>query len=128
DAGDDEDVDLANVLRSEGMQAVIDAVEADEMLTLPPWLRQQFLDTDAEQFALSLEALDAWRPDHAAVTCPAVLIAGSLEDPDRVNDAAAAQMSDGRAVYLDGLGHVGAFLAAGEQSAVFVPHLRSTVP
>jgi pimeloyl-ACP methyl ester carboxylesterase len=122
-----EDAALVRLLRAEGMPAVVSAIEAVERITLPPWLLRQFLETDAEQFALSLEALDGWRPDPADVSCPTLLVAGTGEDPTGVNERAAAAMPRGRATYLDGCGHVGAFLASGRQCELFVPHLRETV-
>jgi pimeloyl-ACP methyl ester carboxylesterase len=122
-----EDAQLVDLLRSRGMAALVTAVEDEEGIVLPAWLRQQFLDTDAEQFALSLEAIDGWRPDAAAVTCPTLLVAGIDEDPDGINRRAAARMSRGRAAYLDSRGHVGAFLAARQQCALMVPHLRDTL-
>jgi pimeloyl-ACP methyl ester carboxylesterase len=122
-----EDAQLVRLLRSHGMAALVDSVEDEEGIALPDWLRDQFLETDAEQFALSLEALDGWRPDVAAVTCPTLLVAGTGEDPDGVNERAAARMPRGRAAYLDGLGHVGAFLAAQRQCDLIVAHLRDTL-
>ena len=122
-----EDADpLIAALRAEGMSSVVAAVEAAEQIELPEWLRGQFLDTDPEQFALNLEAWRDWTPWplHAQIRCPTLLLAGELEDPDHLNAEAAEQIRDGRAVWLPGLGHVGAFLAAQAECDVFVPFLR----
>ncbi|MFZ0325165.1 MAG: alpha/beta hydrolase [Actinomycetes bacterium] len=127
EADSDEDAQFASLLRRDGMAALVTAVEQDEGLTLPAWLRDQFLQTDPEQFALSIEAWADWSPwaVHASISCPTLLVAGSQEDPSRSNATAAAQMADARAVWLPDLGHVGAFLAAEDQCQVLVPHLRS---
>ena len=125
----DEDIALASQVRTQGMAALVALVEADEDIDLPPWLRDQFLDTDAEQFAISIEALKDWTgwPDYKRIESPTLLIAGEAEDPSHLNGAAVAEMSRGQAVWLPGLGHVGAFLAARDQCQLVAPHLQATL-
>lgn len=129
--------ELIDVLRTQGMPGLCTAVEDDEHLRLPDWLRQEFLGTDAEQFALSLDAWRGWTawPQLGAVGCPTVVVAGELEDLELGNGEWAGRISDGQLAargtasvtvrWLPGLGHVGAFLAAEQNSRTWVPKLRS---
>ncbi|HVQ86685.1 MAG TPA: alpha/beta hydrolase [Actinomycetes bacterium] len=125
----DEDVALAALVREHGMVALVNLVEEEERIALPEWLTQQFLDTNAEQFALSLEALKDWSvwPCFARIECPTLIVAGEAEDPPHLNAVAATKIALAQAVWLPGLGHVGAFLAAREQCQLIEPHLRSTL-
>jgi pimeloyl-ACP methyl ester carboxylesterase len=113
----------------DGMTELVASVEADEQLALPEWLRDEFLNTDAEQFALTLEA-NAGRPDpwdmldRIAARC--VLVAGTEEDPDGTQDEMAARTAHGHSVHLEGAGHVGAFLRVDEVVAAALPALRET--
>lgn len=50
----------ADRYRELGMSALIADIEEAELITLPPWLRQHFLETDAEMFALELLAWCEW--------------------------------------------------------------------
>jgi len=45
-----------HVDRARGMADLVDEVERGEHLTLPDWLRDEFLSTNPEQFTLTLEA------------------------------------------------------------------------
>ncbi len=53
-----------------------------------------------------------------------VLIAGSDEDPDGLQDGMAALMPDAQSIHLPGVGHVGAFLQPDEVAAHAMPTLR----
>jgi pimeloyl-ACP methyl ester carboxylesterase len=125
----DGDREYAALLRTEGCVGLIRAIEEEEGITLPAWLVEQFLATDAEQMALSVDAQEEWSPwpVHDRIACPTIIVAGTAEDPDRLNGEAAARMPAARAVWLDGLGHVGAFLAAAEQCSHIEPHLRAAM-
>lgn len=114
-------------LRADGMAALVSAVHEWEGIDLPPWLERQFADTDAEQFALSMEGWSGWTPWPLlpAIRCPTLLIAGTEEDRDRRNGEAAAAIAGARAEWLEGLGHVGAFLDAAGQCALIRPHLTA---
>jgi len=116
-------------LRTRGMAGVVTDVETEEGIELPPWLLAQFLNTDAEMFALNLEAWRHWTasPLLARIECPTLLVAGAREDPLQVNGSAVTRMRRAEAHWLPGLGHVGAFLAAREQCELVVSHLRSTL-
>jgi hypothetical protein len=59
DAELEEYVDLINTL---GMAGLVCEVETEEGIELPQWFREQFLSTDAEMFALNLEAWRDWTP------------------------------------------------------------------
>ena len=110
-----------------GMTELVDAIEADERLILPDWLRDEFLGTDAEQFALTLAAnLGRRDPWHLLdrIVAPCVLVAGTDEDPNRTQDEMAARIRHGQSVHLEGVGHVGAFLRPDEVIAAALPALR----
>jgi len=111
----------------DGMAAVVRTIEESEQLTLPDWALREFMETDPEQFQLTLAA-NAAMPDPwdllEEVGTPAVLIAGSLEDPDRTQDAMAARMPQARSVHVAGAGHVGAFLRPDDVCAAALPLLR----
>ena len=112
----------------QGMAAVVEAVERSESIELESGLRRQFLDTDPEQFRLTLAAL-AGQPDPwdelGDVRVPVLLVAGTDEDPDGMQDVMAATLPRGSSVHLAGSGHVGAFLRAGDVVAAALPLLRS---
>jgi pimeloyl-ACP methyl ester carboxylesterase len=103
-----------------GMAAIVSLIEDDEHLTLPAWARAEFMETDAEQFRLTIAA-NAGDPDPwellSRIGATTVLIAGSDEDADHVQDSMAARMSDARSIHLPGAGHVGAFLRPDEVTA-----------
>jgi pimeloyl-ACP methyl ester carboxylesterase len=111
-----------------GMAAVVSLIEDDEQITLPDWALAEFMDTDAEQFRLTIAA-NAGDPDPwellPGIGATAVLIAGSDEDPDLTQDTMAARMPSARSVHLPGVGHVAAFLRPGEVTAHAIPALRT---
>jgi len=111
-----------------GMAAVAQMIEESESIQLPEALRQEFLDTDAEQFRLTFAAgagdSDPWEI-LPSIASPVLLIAGTDEDPDRTQDEMAMRLPDGRSVHLPGCGHVGAFMRAGDVAAAALPTLRS---
>ena len=102
------------------------AIERQERIVLPEALRREFLDTDAEQFSLLMQAgsgvADPWA-ELPSIAIPVLLIAGTEEDPDGVQDEMAASLPDGRSVHLPGCGHVGAFLRPDEVCAAALPVL-----
>ncbi len=110
-----------------GMTDLVNAIEAEERLTLPDWLREEFMSTDPEQFALTLEANgglpDPWEMlPRIAASC--VLVAGSEEDRDLTQDEMAARIPRGHSIHLAGAGHVGAFLRSDEVVEAALPALR----
>ena len=111
-----------------GMAAVVSLIEGEEHITLPAWALAEFMETDAEQFRLTIAANagdpDPWGllPDIGATS---VLIAGSDEDPDRTQDTMAACMPSAWSVHLPGVGHVGAFLRPDQVTAHAIPALQS---
>lgn len=127
--GDAELQEYVDLLRTKGMAGLVTEVQTEEGIELPGWLRAQFLSTDPEMFALNLEAWRGWAASalFSQIDCPTLLVAGALEDPSHLNDSAATKMRRAEAHWLPGLGHVGAFLAAGEQCKLIVPHLRATL-
>jgi pimeloyl-ACP methyl ester carboxylesterase len=115
--GPDDPAPLAAMLEAEGMPALSDAIETEERISLPVWLRRNFDETDAGQFALSLRAWAAeadmtWN-DLSGIACPTALVAGSEEAPPGSLERMAATIPNGAVVErIPGLGHVGAFLAS----------------
>ena len=55
---------------------------------------------------------------------PTLMIMGALEDPEGEAARTAASMADAEAVYLEGVGHVGAWP---ESAAASVAHVRRFV-
>jgi pimeloyl-ACP methyl ester carboxylesterase len=113
----DDPAPLIAMLQSGGMPALSDAIEAEEGITLPAWLRRNFEETDAEQFVLSLTAWagegDTTWDDLSRIACPTALVAGAEEAPPRSLERMADTIPGGALVErLPGLGHVGAFLDA----------------
>jgi pimeloyl-ACP methyl ester carboxylesterase len=118
--------DYETSLDAGGMAEVVALVEREEAITLPGWGRAEFMETDPEQFRLTLAANadpDPWDllPRIRATT---ILIAGSEEDPDDVQGTMAGLMPAARSVHLAGAGHVGAFLRPDEVTAHALPVLR----
>jgi pimeloyl-ACP methyl ester carboxylesterase len=110
-----------------GMAAVVSLIEREEGLTLPVWAKAEFMDTDPEQFRLTIAA-NAGDPDPweilPRIRATTVLIAGSDEDADDLQGGMAALMPDAQSVHLPGVGHVGAFLRPDEVTAHALPTLR----
>ena len=104
------------MLEAEGMPALSDAIEAEEGIALPAWLRRNFDETDAGQFALSLRAWaaegDTTWDDLARIACPTALDRGLRGGPARIaradggSDPGAAPRSRGSTA----AGTLGAFL------------------
>lgn len=114
---------LAQRMRKQGMARLNAEIEDAEHIKLPDWLRQNFLDTDPEMFALELEAWLPWGtpwPLLPAITAPALLLAGEGEEDGNVVRAAET-LPDARTAIIPGLGHVGAFL----RSDLALPHVRA---
>lgn len=113
----------ARSIRERGMRQLNADIEREEHITLPDWLRQNFLDTDPEMFALELEGWLPWGtpwPLLPAIATPTLLLAG--EDEEDGNVARAAEtLPNARAAIIPGLGHVGAFL----RSDLLLPHARA---
>jgi pimeloyl-ACP methyl ester carboxylesterase len=112
------------------MAGVIALIEDAEGLALPAWARAEFMETDPEQFSLTIAANaadpDPW-PALARIRAATVLVAGSEEDADGLQDRMAAEMPDARSVHLPGAGHVGAFLRPDEVAGLAIPVLRRAV-
>lgn len=113
----------ARRVRRLGMRQLNAEIEDTEHITLPDWLRQNFLDTDPEMFALALEGWVPWGtpwPLLPAITAPVLLLAGEAEEDGNVARAAET-LPDAHYAVLPGLGHVGAFL----HSDLALPHARA---
>ncbi len=113
-AGSDEDEPgyLAAV-EAGGMESLNRAIEDDEAMELPGWLRRQFAETDRDQFLLgvhgSADAPDFWEL-FGSLRCPTLLVLGGDDDPARTGERMAARAAQAELEYVSGCGHVGAFL------------------
>ena len=101
-------------VRAGEMRAAMEEIAAEEPEPAPGWLLDNLAGTQAEMFALMLEAWasepTAWA-DFPYVPCPALVICGENEEPAAADNAqlAAAAMPHGTAVVLPGLWHLQAF-------------------
>ena len=80
----DDPAGLIDLLEKGGAPALSRAIESEEGV-LPEWLRQNFDETDADQFMLSLRAWaragDSTWDDLGRIRCPTALVAGTEEAP-----------------------------------------------
>lgn len=115
---------FAEICEREGWAELIRSIEAEERLTLPSWLRRDFLDTDIQMFIATLRAWASspgpW-PLLEKIDTPTLIMVGAKEDPNGYAKLAASRLRRGRIVTLPGLGHVGAFL----RSDLALPHARA---
>lgn len=111
-------------LRERGIAGYLESAEAEEKTRFPGWLRENFLNSDPEMFALQVEGLSKWKSAAAAapsIRSPTLLITGGEEYPDSDCQKIANQIPAGaQLVVLRNLGHVGAFL----RSDLVVPYVR----
>jgi pimeloyl-ACP methyl ester carboxylesterase len=119
--------DYGQALNDADMAGIITLIEEGEGLTLPAWAGAEFLETDPEQFRLTIAANtgapDPWQA-LSGIRATTVLVSGSEEDPDDCQNRMAAVMQDARSVHLPGAGHVAAFLRPDEVAAFAMPILR----
>ena len=101
-------------VRAGGMRAAMEEIAAEEPEPAPGWLLDNLAGTEAEMFALLLEAWagePAGWADFPHVHAPALVICGENEEPGASRNAqlAAAAMPQGTSVVLPGLWHLQAF-------------------
>jgi pimeloyl-ACP methyl ester carboxylesterase len=111
----EEQAELIQRLESSGMPGLNQELEQDEGITLPSWMREQFLATDPKVFAAEVKGFgdgEQVRASLSVVHAPALLLVGAAEDPEDEAAKVAALLPSGRAVTLPGVGHIGAFLAS----------------
>jgi pimeloyl-ACP methyl ester carboxylesterase len=124
DAGDAE---LAGSIRREGSGVLVSLLRAQEP-DLPEWFADQMRGTDAEMFALFLDAGRSWAGPWAEfpnIGAPTLIVVGELEEGDEGSAGkhakqAAAALPSGRHAVLPGLGHVMAFV----RSDLVLPRVR----
>ena len=101
-------------IRAEGMRAAMERMAAQEPQPPPDWLIDNLAGTDAEMFALLIEAWagepGSWA-QFPAIQAPALVICGEHEEPDAARHArlAARTLPHGSATVLPGLHHLQAF-------------------
>lgn len=110
----DDPAELIDLLEKGGAPALSRAIAAEEG-ELPEWLRQNFDETDVDQFILSLRAWaqvgDSTWDDLGRIRCPTALVAGSGEAPPGSLERMGAAIPGGAVTErIEGRGHVGAFL------------------
>jgi pimeloyl-ACP methyl ester carboxylesterase len=112
---------LANDLRTKGMQSVVDWFEPASPLT--PWFKKAMLDTPVEGMAREVEAWMVWHGPGSLwshIQCPTLLLDGELEDGDGYNAGVAAKIPNARSVTFPGLNHASAY----ERADLSLPHAR----
>jgi pimeloyl-ACP methyl ester carboxylesterase len=116
--------EFAHFLRSQGVAAFLGSAEAQEHTRFPAWLRENFLRSDPEMFALEVEAFSRWEGVRATaprIRSPTLILTGSREDPESDCLSIASMIPAGaQLVVLRDLGHIGAFL----RSDMVLPHVR----
>jgi pimeloyl-ACP methyl ester carboxylesterase len=103
--------------------------DSEEGVTLPQWLKVmperdfEVFKSDFETHISECSEWVKWGGEWDAlprIQTPTLIICGSKEDPDRESEEEAKRLQNGRAVFLEGLGHVGAFL----RSDLSIPIVR----
>src|SRR5215212_3705688 len=106
---------LIPVLESSGMNGLNSELEREEGISLPSWMREQFLATDPGVFVAEVKGFgdgSQVRASLGTIRAPALLLVGAMEDPEGEAARTAALLPSGKAVTLPGVGHIGAFLAS----------------
>jgi pimeloyl-ACP methyl ester carboxylesterase len=114
DSGEGDVAAWVAAIRAEGMRAAMERIAAQEPQRPPDWLMDNLAETDAEMFALLVEAWagepGSWAA-FPAIPAPALIICGENEEPDAARHAqlAARTLPHGSAAVLPGLSHLQAF-------------------
>lgn len=91
----------------------------EEGVPVPLWLKKmsgndlEVYLRDYQAYISDCSAWLKWGGEWDAlprIQTPTLIICGSKEDPDRESEAEAQRLQNGRAVILEGFGHIGAFL------------------
>jgi pimeloyl-ACP methyl ester carboxylesterase len=100
-------------LRDEGAQKFTRNLESEEGVAFPPWLWKQFHESDFEVLISECSEFVKWGGERDAlprIQTPTLILVGSKEDSDRESEEDAKRLQNGRAIILEGLGHVGVIL------------------
>jgi pimeloyl-ACP methyl ester carboxylesterase len=101
-------------IRADGMRAAMERIAAEEPQRPPDWLIDNLAGTDAEMFALLVQAWaiepGSWA-DFPAIQAPVMVICGENEEPQAATHArlAAQRLPHGSVAVLAGLSHLQAF-------------------
>lgn len=104
--------EAAAEVREMGLRAMLLEMNAREAEPAPTWLIDNLAATPTEMFALALEG---WADEpsefgsFAQIEAPTMIVCGEQENADGSAELAAAELRDGTAVVLPGLGHLAAF-------------------
>ena len=100
-------------LRDIGAQKFTHNLENEEGVAYPPWLWKQFHESDFEVLISECSEFVKWGGEWDAlssVQIPTLILVGSREGSDLESEEDAKRLQNGRAIVLEGLGHVGAIL------------------
>lgn len=135
-APDEDDDDLAAraaAIRAEGMRAAMEQIAAEEPQRPPGWLMDNLAGTDAEMFALLVEAWagepGSWA-EFPAIQAPVLIICGENEEPHAADNVrlAAQTLPRGSAAVLPGLFHLQAFWRTDQSCPPLTEFLREHWP
>ncbi len=103
-------------IREMGWRYILDDMVAAEKLPVPQWFLDRVVATDTGPLLGYTQARPAWNWSPwdvlPRISCPALLLAGELEDPDDVMGEVAAAMQDARRIRIREREHINAFLAS----------------
>ncbi|HDP97285.1 MAG TPA: alpha/beta hydrolase [Euryarchaeota archaeon] len=110
---------VQRLLETDPLNALQSFDENEEGVPAPPWLKEMPRSDrdvylrDYQAYISDCSACLKWEGEEDAlprINIPTLIICGSKEDPDRESEAEAQRLQNGRAVILEGFGHLGAFL------------------
>jgi len=123
------DEQFVQSLRDEGVQKFTCNLESAEGVAFPPWLWKQFHECDFEVVISECSEWLKWGGEWDAfprIQTPTLILVGSREDPDRESEEDAKRLQNGRAIILEGLGHVGAILRPDLSLPIIKAFLKET--
>lgn len=107
---------FAAEMREQGWEKMIERFDTQEPDPVPEWMKERIRATDAEQFALQVEAFPDWHWEEwdvlPEIDTPVLFVTGELEDKEGNVDEIVRRMRKGEQLRLSGQGHINAFLAS----------------
>ena len=106
------DLEWPAEIRAAGMRATMEAIAAGDAEPPPRWFIDNLATTEAEMFALTIEAWAEAEPSWnylPLIAAPTLLICGSKEGPTEAVRRAADRLPNGRSVVVPGYGHLQTF-------------------
>jgi pimeloyl-ACP methyl ester carboxylesterase len=103
-------------IREKGWDSILDDMVAAERYPVPAWFLERVRATDTAPWFAFTQARPDWNwslwDALPRVRCPALLLAGELEDPEDIVGEVAAALPDARRVRIPDREHINAFLAS----------------